>query len=87
VLMIFVQGGGGGYWFFRESKWNGFTVADFIAPWFIFITGTSVALSFNSLEAQRVFKCILASSKGLLVSDVIQSYTKIDNSLLPGDFS
>ena len=54
LWMIFVQGGGGGYWFFQESKWNGITVADLVEAWFIFIVGTCIALSFNSLESRRV---------------------------------
>jgi len=31
--MIFVNYGGGGYWFFDHSKWNGLTVADLVFPW------------------------------------------------------
>ena len=33
TLMIFVNFSGGGYWFFRHSKWNGLTVADLVFPW------------------------------------------------------
>lgn len=54
--MIFVNYGGGGYWFFDHSKWNGLTVADLVFPWFIWIMGTAMALSFNSLDTRRARK-------------------------------
>ncbi|KAJ3614851.1 hypothetical protein NHX12_018421 [Muraenolepis orangiensis] len=49
VVMVFVNYGGGRYWVFRHESWNGLTVADLVFPWFVFIMGTSVALSINSL--------------------------------------
>ncbi|XP_069024515.1 heparan-alpha-glucosaminide N-acetyltransferase isoform X1 [Embiotoca jacksoni] len=49
VIMVFVNYGGGRYWFFRHDSWNGLTVADLVFPWFVFIMGTSIALSINSL--------------------------------------
>ncbi|XP_062501623.1 heparan-alpha-glucosaminide N-acetyltransferase-like [Corticium candelabrum] len=54
VIMIFVNYGGGGYWFFQHSKWNGLTVADLVFPWFVFILGTSAAISLNSLDRRGV---------------------------------
>src|SRR5690348_3386500 len=57
TMMIFVRAGGGGYWFFQPSKWNGFTLADIIEPWFVFMVGISLTLSFNSLESKRVTRC------------------------------
>uniref|UniRef100_A0A4W4H557 Heparan-alpha-glucosaminide N-acetyltransferase catalytic domain-containing protein n=1 Tax=Electrophorus electricus TaxID=8005 RepID=A0A4W4H557_ELEEL len=45
VVMVFVNYGGGRYWFFRHESWNGLTVADLVFPWFVFIMGTSVSLS------------------------------------------
>ncbi|XP_054999712.1 heparan-alpha-glucosaminide N-acetyltransferase [Sorex araneus] len=49
VLMIFVNYGGGKYWYFKHSSWNGLTVADLVFPWFVFIMGTSIFLSMNSV--------------------------------------
>lgn len=46
----------GGYWFFNHSAWNGITVADLVFPWFIWIMGTSMAISFTSLEKKRAPK-------------------------------
>ncbi|KAM4636143.1 heparan-alpha-glucosaminide N-acetyltransferase-like [Discoglossus pictus] len=52
--MIFVNYGGGGYWFFEHAPWNGLTVADLVMPWFVFIIGTSVALAFRSMMKRGV---------------------------------
>lgn len=49
VLMIFVNYGGGKYWFFAHSTWNGLTFADLVFPWFMWIMGVSLALSVHSL--------------------------------------
>ncbi|XP_016103157.1 heparan-alpha-glucosaminide N-acetyltransferase-like [Sinocyclocheilus grahami] len=47
VVMVFVNYGGGRYWFFRHESWNGLTVADLVFPWFVFIMGTSIGLSLS----------------------------------------
>lgn len=31
--MIFVNDGGGFYWFFEHATWNGLLVADLVFPW------------------------------------------------------
>ncbi|XP_053559177.1 heparan-alpha-glucosaminide N-acetyltransferase [Bombina bombina] len=49
IIMVFVNYGGGGYWFFKHQSWNGLTVADLVFPWFVFIMGTSISLSLNSM--------------------------------------
>jgi len=46
----------GGYWFFSHSAWNGITVADLVFPWFIWIMGTSMAISFTSVEKKKFSK-------------------------------
>jgi hypothetical protein len=33
ALMIFVNDGAGGYWFFEHATWNGLCVADLVFPW------------------------------------------------------
>jgi len=30
---VFVNYGGGKYWYFRHAAWNGITVADLVFPW------------------------------------------------------
>ncbi|XP_044045519.1 heparan-alpha-glucosaminide N-acetyltransferase isoform X2 [Siniperca chuatsi] len=59
VIMVFVNYGGGRYWFFRHESWNGLTVADLVFPWFVFIMGTSIALSINSLLRAGSTRCSL----------------------------
>ncbi|XP_067382880.1 heparan-alpha-glucosaminide N-acetyltransferase isoform X3 [Channa argus] len=54
TAMVFVNYGGGGYWFFQHAPWNGLTVADLVMPWFVFIIGTSVVLAFNSMQNKGV---------------------------------
>ena len=39
TVMIFVNYGGGSYYFFNHSIWNGLTVADLVFPWFMWIMG------------------------------------------------
>ncbi|XP_030060837.1 heparan-alpha-glucosaminide N-acetyltransferase-like [Microcaecilia unicolor] len=56
TLMVFVNFGGGGYWFFEHAPWNGLTVADLVMPWFVFIIGTSVALAFNAMLKKGVHR-------------------------------
>jgi len=46
IIMIFVNYGGGGYWWLNHSTWNGLTVADLVFPWFMFIMGTAMAIVF-----------------------------------------
>lgn len=54
TVMVFVNYGGGGYWFFQHAPWNGLTVADLVMPWFVFIIGTSVVLAFSSMQRKGV---------------------------------
>ncbi|XP_036605188.1 heparan-alpha-glucosaminide N-acetyltransferase isoform X2 [Trichosurus vulpecula] len=49
IIMVFVNYGGGKYWFFKHESWNGLTVADLVFPWFVFIMGSSIALSLSSM--------------------------------------
>uniref|UniRef100_A0A8D0WNU1 Heparan-alpha-glucosaminide N-acetyltransferase catalytic domain-containing protein n=1 Tax=Sus scrofa TaxID=9823 RepID=A0A8D0WNU1_PIG len=49
ILMVFVNYGGGKYWYFKHASWNGLTVADLVFPWFVFIMGTSIFLSVTSI--------------------------------------
>ena len=53
--MIFVNYGGGGYWFFNHSAWNGLTVADLVFPWFVWIMGVSVVFSYQSRRKDQIW--------------------------------
>ncbi|CAF1143960.1 unnamed protein product [Adineta steineri] len=56
MIMIFVNYGGGGYWFFKHSVWNGLTIADMVFPWFTWMMGISIVLSQRSLRAKNIRK-------------------------------
>ncbi|CAF1042345.1 unnamed protein product [Rotaria sordida] len=56
MVMIFVNYGGGGYWFFNHSVWNGLTLADLVFPWFVWMMGVSIVLSQRSLLKKKVRK-------------------------------
>ncbi|XP_032300475.1 heparan-alpha-glucosaminide N-acetyltransferase isoform X2 [Coturnix japonica] len=76
IIMVFVNYGGGKYWFFKHESWNGLTVADLVFPWFVFIMGTSIALSLNSMlrwgsSKQKVLGKILWRSFLLILLGVI----------------
>ena len=47
-LMIFVNDGGGGYWFMEHATWNGLYVADLVFPWFLWIMGVCIPMSVRS---------------------------------------
>ena len=44
VIMMFVNYGGGGYWFLDHSIWHGLTIADLVMPWFMFMMGVRCVL-------------------------------------------
>lgn len=45
VLMIFVNSGGGHYWWMEHATWNGLHVADTVFPCFLWIMGVCVPMS------------------------------------------
>uniref|UniRef100_A0A8V0XYN5 Heparan-alpha-glucosaminide N-acetyltransferase n=1 Tax=Gallus gallus TaxID=9031 RepID=A0A8V0XYN5_CHICK len=76
IIMVFVNYGGGKYWFFKHESWNGLTVADLVFPWFVFIMGTSISLSLSSMlrwgsSKQKVLWKILWRSFLLILLGVI----------------
>lgn len=70
VLMIFVNYGGGFYWWTGHAVWNGFLIADVVFPWFFFIMGVCIPISIKSTIARKtpavkvVRKIITVSIKG-----------------------
>ncbi|CAF3134041.1 unnamed protein product [Rotaria sp. Silwood2] len=56
MMMIFVNYGGGGYWFFAHSIWHGLTMADVMFPWFAWMIGVSIVLSQRSLRSKAIRK-------------------------------
>ena len=70
VIMIFVNYGGGGYWFFSHSRWHGLTVADLVMPWFMFMMGVSFTFSLKSLDRR-------GSSKRQMMMKVVSRCIKL----------
>ncbi|XP_058053767.1 heparan-alpha-glucosaminide N-acetyltransferase [Anopheles bellator] len=54
TLMIFVNSGGGQYWWIEHATWNGLHVADLVFPWFLFIMGVCVPISLRSQLVRNV---------------------------------
>lgn len=75
-IMIFVNYGGGSYYFFNHSPWNGLTVADLVFPWFIWIMGVSLVISIqsqlrNSIPRIRIIRKIFKRSLLLILLGLI----------------
>jgi len=56
ALMIFVNDGAGGYWFFEHATWNGLQLADVVFPWFLWIMGVCIPMSMKSFQKRKVPK-------------------------------
>lgn len=54
VLMIFVNSGGGHYWWIEHAVWNGLHFADLVFPWFLFIMGVCIPMSLKSQINRQV---------------------------------
>jgi heparan-alpha-glucosaminide N-acetyltransferase len=54
VLMIFVNSGGGSYWWIEHATWNGLHFADLVFPWFLFIMGVCIPMSIKSQLSRQV---------------------------------
>lgn len=54
VLMIFVNYGGGYYWWTGHADWNGFLIADIVFPWFLFIMGVCIPMSIRSQFMRKI---------------------------------
>ncbi|ETN58096.1 hypothetical protein AND_010303 [Anopheles darlingi] len=62
MLMIFVNSGGGHYWWIEHATWNGLHVADLVFPWFLFIMGVCIPISLRGQLARNVSKRQIVSS-------------------------
>lgn len=88
--MIFVNYGGGGYWFFNHSPWDGLTFADVIFPFFLWIMGTSMAISLKrrlaSAKKSAIWsECLVRFCKLTLIGIfVINNAYDIRNVRFPG---
>ncbi|KAA0168620.1 hypothetical protein FNF27_07132 [Cafeteria roenbergensis] len=60
LIMVFVNYGGGGYWWLDHSAWNGLTVADIVFACFVFTMGASMALSLRSQRKKGATRCAMS---------------------------
>jgi heparan-alpha-glucosaminide N-acetyltransferase len=74
ALMILVDNAGGILPAINHSPWNGSTLADFVMPFFLFIVGISLALTYKQLACRGVAtrKAILRASKLLTLGIFLQ---------------
>lgn len=93
VVMIFVNYGGGKYWFFEHVPWNGLYLADLVFPWFIWTMGVSMAFSTRSLLRKsvprwKILKKILKRSCILFALGIILNtyggYNNLQKIRIPG---
>jgi heparan-alpha-glucosaminide N-acetyltransferase len=88
VLMIFVNDGGGGYWFMEHSTWNGLYGADLVFPWFLWIMGVCIPMSVKSSlkrEASTgsvIWQVTVRSIKLLILGFILNSFSWITLSKL-----
>ncbi|CAH0386561.1 unnamed protein product [Bemisia tabaci] len=91
-LMMFVNYGGGKYWFFKHSAWNGLTFADLVFPWFTWIMGVGIAISLRSqlracVKRKQIFISVLRRACVLIILGVIlnsQHQNDLSQMRLPG---
>ncbi|XP_046428473.1 heparan-alpha-glucosaminide N-acetyltransferase-like isoform X2 [Neodiprion fabricii] len=82
LLMIFVNNGGGKYWFFNHSPWNGITLADLVLPFFAWIMGFTIIISLRtqlriSISRSRIIlRCFCRSVTLIFLGLVINSLTR-----------
>ncbi|VVC42500.1 Hypothetical protein CINCED_3A015091 [Cinara cedri] len=84
ILMVFVNLGGGHYWFFEHAPWNGITLADFILPWFCWVMGVSIAISLrsqlrSSTKRKYVFGRVVRRSIVLLIMGLVLNSVNANN--------
>ncbi|KAG6651451.1 heparan-alpha-glucosaminide N-acetyltransferase-like [Carya illinoinensis] len=73
-LMIIVDDAGGVLPALNHSPWNGLTLADFVMPFFLFIVGISLALTYKRLSCRitATRKAILRALKLLMLGLFLQ---------------
>ncbi|GMY26698.1 heparan-alpha-glucosaminide N-acetyltransferase [Fagus crenata] len=74
ALMIFVDDAGGVLPAINHSPWDGLNLADFVMPFFLFIVGVSLALTYKKLSCRAVAtrKAILRALKLLILGLFLQ---------------
>ncbi|CAG7785907.1 unnamed protein product [Allacma fusca] len=92
VIMIFVNDGGGGYYFLEHATWDGLYVADLVFPWFLWIMGVCIPMSIKSARKRdtprlKIFtKILIRSLKLISIGIILASFGQndLDKIRLPG---
>ncbi|UXI23125.1 Sars1 allergen [Sarcoptes scabiei] len=76
LLMIFVNYGAGNLTSLKHVPWDGFNLADSVFPFFIFIMGSTIAVSFRNISTinenrSKIITRILKRSMNLFVLGII----------------
>ena len=79
IVMIFVNYGGGRYWFLSHSVWNGLTLADTVFPWFVWMMGASTALSQHSAWRRSATRTQCASKAAVRTLKLLAVAFFLDN--------
>lgn len=75
AVMILVDHAGGIWPAINHSPWNGITLADFVMPFFLFIVGVALALTYKRIRSNKKLasqKALGRSLKLLIVGLIIQ---------------
>jgi len=91
TIMLFVNSGAGGYIELDHALWNGLHFADLVFPWFIWMMGVSMAISFNSqmrrgaTKRDMFTKALVRTAKLFVLALMTQNSVHAINELrLPG---
>lgn len=57
--MIFVNSGGGKYWWIEHATWNGLHIADLVFPSFLWIMGVCIPISIKSQMSKGTKKIVI----------------------------
>lgn len=68
AIMLFVNSGAGAYVQLDHSAWNGLHLADLVFPWFIWMMGVSMAISFASQRKRG------ASNRDMVTKAAIRTF-------------
>lgn len=73
--MIFVNSGGGHYWWMEHATWNGLHVADLVFPWFLWIMGVCIPISVKSQMSRNVKKTTAIKNVFVVsIKNIISNY-------------
>lgn len=87
LLMVFVNLGGGDYWYMNHSYYDGLTIADLVFPWFIYIMGVTlgVTLKTYTVSPSWLYNAFIRSMKlSLLGIVIINNAYDLEHARLPG---